>query len=89
MSGLANLLTPPQNPAGEPAVVEWRVKVITSSTKEPETLETEINAWIAAQSVATDTFFGVPVSLGSTGDGNNLRFHAMIPYGYFVPIPAP
>lgn len=87
MSALANLDRPPINSSGAPYLIEKRVKLVSSTNNTLATLETAINAWIAAQEAVTNTFFGEPAFLGSAGTGANLRYYAMIPYAYFVPPP--
>lgn len=85
MSALADLLKPPSDSAGASYVIEQRVKIVSSTNNTMATLETAINTWMVAQEATTDTFFGDPVNMGSTGTGNGQRFHAAIPYAYFVP----
>lgn len=85
MSALASLLTPPIDASGGAFVLEQRVKLLSSTNNTLATLEAAINAWMIAQAAITDTFFGAPVNMGSTGTGNNQRFFVLIPYAYFVP----
>ena len=88
MSALASLLTPPIDASGGTYLLEQRVKLLSSTNNTLTTLEAAVNAWMVAQAAITDTFFGAPVNMGSTGTGNGLRYWIAIPYAYFIPPPA-
>lgn len=82
MTGFINSGLPqPLNSQGTPW--EWQRKVETFESNNVNTLETNINNWIAALKVTYEYAAILDIIYIGNGAGNNCR--VLVSYGYFTP----